>query len=393
VEPQDGKIASLDEVGRHWDSLGQFNLRLGWLRTQAHICEDWMKFARPWSQLTDAQKAKVAKRAAEVSEPGYNHRMADRIRKSSGGKAGAIEKVVRILGSHGIGSLIVGGVAVQEYGYARNTEDTDLVVPDVGRAREVLLQNGYEEGNEDWDVFDPEFGEEIELLRGGSKIMFSNVPMPLPQEVNTRPKFCDLPTLLDLKIEAYINSEMFKKVHGITVTGRYDQADVENLVANNQLPRDFLRGKHNQGEYEKLWDRLHGVSDSNDKVQGGESMGNKTAGDEKMMQLWNSVKGTEKDKAGTKLTGFCGGGVAECMNCRWRTPHSKNAQGEVVDSCSHPLVKADPELTDRRLPDGTIGVDHDDWCMFFRIPKDQERDKPKSSIGSLYLEIIGNIGK
>ena len=70
-----------------------------------------------------------------MSEPGYNHRMADGIRKSSGGKAGAIKKVTRILGSNGIGSLIVGGVAVQEHGYPRNTGDTDIVVLDIWMAR------------------------------------------------------------------------------------------------------------------------------------------------------------------------------------------------------------------------------------------------------------------
>ena len=369
--PKISKSSSLDEIGKHWDDLGQFNLRLGWLRTQAHICEDWMKFARPWSQLTDVQKTKVAKRAAEVSEPGYNHKMADRIRKSSGGKAGAIEKVVRILGSNGIGSLIVGGVAVQEYGYPRNTEDTDLVVPDVGKAREVLLQNGYDEGNEDWDVFDPEWGEEIELLRGGSKVMFSNIPLPMPQEVNVRPKFCDLPTLLDLKIDAYTNSEAFGKIHGIDVKRIQDEPDVKFLIINNQLPRNLLSGKYSQREYERLWDQMHKSSDSVKNIQGGLNM-NKIAGEERMMQLWDSVKGTEEDQAGTALTGFYGDGPATCMDCRHRKPHSKDANGEEVDSCNHKLVKLDPELADRRLPDGTIKVDADDWCRFAQKPVKEE---------------------
>jgi hypothetical protein len=417
-----GKSASLEEVGRQWDSLGQFNLRLGWLRTQAHICEDWMKFARPWSQLTDAQKAKVAKRAAEVSEPGYNHKEADLIRKLSGGQAGAIEKVVRILGSNGIGSLIVGGVAVQEYGHPRYTKDTDLVVLDVGKAREVLLQNGYKEGKEDWDVFDPEFGEEIELLRGGSKIMFSDVPMPMPQEVNTRPKFCDLPTLLDLKIAAFLDSENAFASYGLPPSKRADRVDVEVLISNNQLPRDFLQGKTHQEEYAKVWDAIHNpprkrasreellIGDDRElldfynrrmAVQREDSM-DKTAGDEKMVQLWNSVKGTGEDQAGTTLTGFCGDGPATCMDCIHRTPHSKDENGEEVDSCNHKLVKLDPELTDRRLPDGTIRVDADDWCRFAQKPRKEGEGKPanaenakesskKPVVGSIYLSTLASM--
>ena len=357
--PENGKSVSLEGVGRQWDSLGQFNLRLGWLRTQAHIYKDWMMFARPWIQLTDEQKTKVTARVTLVSEPGYNRKEANLIRKLNGGKAGAIEKVVRILGSNGIGSLIVGGVAVQEYGYARNTKDTDLVVMDVGKARGVLLRNGYKEGNEDWDVFDPEFGEEIELLQGDSKVMFGNVPMPMPQEVNIHPKFCNLPTLLDLKIEAYTNSEMFEKIHGIRISGRHDQADTEVLIANNQLPRDFLRGKHNQKEYERLWDWMHGSSQAGDETQGDTDM-NKTAADANQTLL---------DKAGTKATGFYHDGPATCMDCVHRTPHSKDASGEERDSCSHPLVKQDSELQDKKLPDGTIEVDADDWCMFARKPQ------------------------
>ena len=65
-----GKSASLDKVGKHWDSLGRPDLRLGWLRTQAHICKDWEAFALPWAQLTDARKAKTAARAARCPSQG-----------------------------------------------------------------------------------------------------------------------------------------------------------------------------------------------------------------------------------------------------------------------------------------------------------------------------------
>ena len=84
---------------------------------------------------------------------------------------------------------------------------------------------------------------------------------------------------------------------------------------------------------------------------------------------------SDKDKVGTKLTGFSHDGPATCMHCTHRTPHSKNAQGEEVDSCSHPVVMRDPELSDKKLPDGTIEVDYDDWCIFARAPQGEEGDK------------------
>jgi hypothetical protein len=69
---------------------------------------------------------------------------------------------------------------------------------------------------------------------------------------------------------------------------------------------------------------------------------------------------------GTKMSGFSGGGPFSCMDCVHRTPHSKDAKGEQQDSCKHPKVMADPELGDRKLPDGTIRVGYDDCCNYVR---------------------------
>lgn len=73
---------------------------------------------------------------------------------------------------------------------------------------------------------------------------------------------------------------------------------------------------------------------------------------------------------GTKATGFADGGSFSCMNCIHRTPHSKE-NGEIIDSCKHPLVMADPELKDRKLPDGTIRVGWDECCAFVRPPTEE----------------------
>jgi hypothetical protein len=126
----------------------------------------------------------------------------------------------------------------------------------------------------------------------------------------------------------------------------------------------------------------------------------KTSADEGILER---IKGTEYDMAGSKLTGFWHDGPATCMDCRHRTPHSKNAEGVEVDSCKHPVVMADPELQEKKLPDGTIEVDADDWCRFAQKPaKKEEKSEPakpetseklekKPMTGSIYFKVLNSM--
>ena len=119
-------------------------------------------------------------------------------------------------------------------------------------------------------------------------------------------------------------------------------------------------------------------------------------------KVTEAIGGTDRDKAGTRLTGFYNDGPATCMDCVHRTPHSQREDGTQADSCKHPLVVADPELKDKRLPDGTIEVDADDWCMFARKPRKggeggeasgQGKKEPprKASVGSIYMSVLGSM--
>lgn len=71
-------------------------------------------------------------------------------------------------------------------------------------------------------------------------------------------------------------------------------------------------------------------------------------------------------EVGTTASGFASTGPYSCMDCVWRTPHSKDKNGRLVDSCKHPVVMSDPELKDKKLPDGKIEVDASDCCRFVR---------------------------
>lgn len=85
---------------------------------------------------------------------------------------------------------------------------------------------------------------------------------------------------------------------------------------------------------------------------------------------YNNAQG----EMGTAVSGFSGGGPFTCMSCVHRTPHSNDKDGNLVDSCSHPVVMSDPELVDKKLPDGTIEIDFDDCCRFVRPPLKEGED-------------------
>ncbi len=86
---------------------------------------------------------------------------------------------------------------------------------------------------------------------------------------------------------------------------------------------------------------------------------------------------------GTKQSGFAEGGPFSCMDCVHRTPHSKDAKGEEVDSCKHPKVCSDPELKDRLLPDGMIRVGYDDCCNFVQPHPKGSEEKTSAVIQKL----------
>ena len=91
-----------------------------------------------------------------------------------------------MLADHDIPHLIVGGLAVQEYGYARVTIDVDIVVPDVLEAVELLtasLTGPFYRVPEIQDrVEDRRNGVLIDLLPAG-KVLKRGCKVPFPQPV------------------------------------------------------------------------------------------------------------------------------------------------------------------------------------------------------------------
>jgi GNAT superfamily N-acetyltransferase len=242
-----------------WDSLNP-GLRVDWLKTSQDVYTDSNFFGKKWAALTSKEREHVISRLEKVQAPDYNRKEAALIRTSSGNQNLVLKAVTKLLGENKIGSIVVGGVAVQQYGYPRNTKDIDLSVTDANKAMQVLVNHGYKQETE-VVVFDPQYGEEINILQGGKTVAACDVPLPIPTETNITPEFCGLATLIDLKIGSYLGARKVRNDRD------QDRVDILKLIKRNQLPRDLLQGKKHQEEYEITWDDMHKPDDPDiDKI-------------------------------------------------------------------------------------------------------------------------------
>jgi len=161
-----------------------------------------------------------------------------------------MRKAVRVLADAGIPSLVVGGYAVQEWGYARFTSDVDLVVPDVGQARGVLSINGFRENpGSTMTVTDRVSKVEVDLLPGGGSVGPGPLKLPMPETVSTAPAIATLKTLIEIKLSSYLGSPLVRAK---------DLGDVVELMKANRPSRE-LGAELDPAvaeEYWRVWDGL-----------------------------------------------------------------------------------------------------------------------------------------
>ncbi len=162
------------------------------------------------------------------------------------------QTVAEILAHWDLPHLVVGGLAVQEHGYPRVTIDVDVVVPDVLEALEFLTADvagpfkrlpGVQDR-----LVDQLNGVEIDLLPGGKVIKLGcKVPFPNPVTVTDHVQIVGLADLISLKLDSW-NGSPLRRVK--------DKADVVELIARRQLPRDLAVAEPVRGLYVELWDGL-----------------------------------------------------------------------------------------------------------------------------------------
>ncbi len=176
------------------------------------------------------------------------------LRENTGtsGLVNSARDAVAVLAEHEIPHLIVGGLAVQEYGYPRVTIDVDIVVPDVLEAVEFLTANL---SGPFFRV--PEFHDRVEDRRNGVEIDFlpagkvvkrgCKIPFPQPKIVADKLQIIRLEELISLKLDSWNNSPNRRLK---------DKSDVVELILRRKLPRELAVSPAVLELYLAIWDAL-----------------------------------------------------------------------------------------------------------------------------------------
>jgi hypothetical protein len=163
-----------------------------------------------------------------------------------------LRSAVALLAEHDVAHWVVGGLAVQEYGYFRTTLDVDLVVPDVLDAIEILtadLSGPFSRHPEAEDtVRDKRNGVLVNLLPAGRVLRRGcQVPFPEALKVSDQPHFVSLEELISLKLDSWVHSP----THRLK-----DKADVIELIKELHLPRELPVDETVRASYQATWDAL-----------------------------------------------------------------------------------------------------------------------------------------
>ncbi|MGH7272758.1 MAG: hypothetical protein ACREJ3_20200 [Polyangiaceae bacterium] len=161
-----------------------------------------------------------------------------------------------------IAYAVIGGMALTAYGYARMTDDIDVLVtkPDLKKIHSKLVGLGYRrefEGSK--NIRDTSTKVKIEFVLTGD-YPGSGKPQPVrfPDPADAEPlvqdgvKFVGLHRLIELKLAS-------------GMTGGPDRSkdfvDVQQLIQLLRLPRSVDEKLHEyvRGKYDELWDDLHAM--------------------------------------------------------------------------------------------------------------------------------------
>jgi hypothetical protein len=170
-----------------------------------------------------------------------------------------LRKISAKLDELGIEYVAIGGIALTIHGYARMTDDIDLLVTrqDLKKLHAAVVGLGYArafEGSK--NLRDTDTAVKIEfVLTGDFPVSGKQQPIAFPFPARTAPvvqdgvRFIGLERLIELKLAS-------------GMTGGPDRArdlvDVQQLIGIRALPRSFGAALHEyvRGTYEELWDGL-----------------------------------------------------------------------------------------------------------------------------------------
>jgi hypothetical protein len=204
-------------------------------------------------------RLKLAENGAKL--PAMTDPSAYILRENTGttGLEQTVRTTVEHLAHFDIPHLIVGGLAVQEHGYARLTLDVDVVVPDVLDAVKALtvdLSGPFVRvpGCED-RLLDRRTNVNVDFLRAGQVLKRGcKVPFPSPSRVSGTPQIVSLEVLISLKLDSWSANPASRL---------RDKADVVELIKHRHLPRDLALAPIQQ-LYQETWDALRAEDSSSE---------------------------------------------------------------------------------------------------------------------------------
>jgi Nucleotidyl transferase AbiEii toxin, Type IV TA system len=170
-----------------------------------------------------------------------------------------LRDLTKRLDEFGISYVVIGGMALTAHGYARMTEDIDILItrPELKKLHEKIVGLGYRrEFAGAKNLRDTNTLVKIEFVLTGDYPGSGKVqPISFPNPSDTDPvvlngvKFIGLARLVELKLAS-------------GMTGGADRAkdlvDVQQLIKTLSLPRTFSSQVHEyaRAKYEELWDGL-----------------------------------------------------------------------------------------------------------------------------------------
>ncbi len=176
------------------------------------------------------------------------------LRENTGtsGLEATARKVASVLAEYDIPHFIVGGLAVQEHGYARLTLDVDVVVPDVQEAAEFLTADltgpFVRVPNFEDRLNDRRNGVKVDLLPANRVVRRGcKVPFPEPTKVFDTPQIVSLEVLISLKLDSWSESRLHRTK---------DLADVVEIIKSRKLSRNLAVAPAIRHFYLETWDGL-----------------------------------------------------------------------------------------------------------------------------------------
>jgi hypothetical protein len=160
------------------------------------------------------------------------------------------QRLAKVLATGGIPHLIVGGLAVQEHGYARTTVDVDIVVPNLDETRDFLSIRGFQEvPGTRTKLKDRANRVDVDLLPAGGSVGPHLILLPVPAHPSAEPVFIGLPGLVSQKVSSYTANKRERL---------RDLADVVELIRINELPKDLDVDSGTAQQYAAIWEEYFG---------------------------------------------------------------------------------------------------------------------------------------